>query len=678
MSGSATTLLSSFSSAMFFSLAWLRAFFAFSLLVLANAQHEDSIFTSSVTYCNPPESLLISRFEVAYFPHNQSVAFNLSAASVQPNVSVNANLMLNVYGMKPVNLTLDLCNILGGALCPLPRYNFTGADTITLPSSIDVTGRIPGIAFTIPDLEGFAQLTLTEVGTGAVKACVQATLANGWSAHQKAVEWTTGGVAIAAAVVSFFVSMLVADALAPVRFLDLMLQYQFIASSALLSLNYPSVYRAFALNFSWALGLFPASETSAIQNSINSFRHRTGGRLADASQGAAVQFVDRKLSPYNNVAVVEAASAARGALSALVSRDEIANISSSLGSGFPGKSFLARQTIQGEVQTVTTNSSNVLAGGLPIYVNSVNVATSNAFMTVFLTALMLFAIGLAVLSVGFVIYLSTRSIRRKRDTDSSSFDYLAFSRGWILRLSLICLTPLLIFIFYQWTLKDSWASILLSVLTFVALILLIGWPVFTTMRLGRSKEYDLHAHNNGHLQANAPLYAHYRPERYWFFLVGLAAVLLRSIFIAFARYNARVQIALVVLLEGLVVIAYFVLKPYPTRGRDVFSTYLAISRFATAVLLIVFLENLAVKPIPRVAIGLIIVAVNSVAVVVIIINFVLNLFALFVPRLLQRKRSGSQSQSSGESQSSRSDGSTLEKGLINVENRSVDSSSPRP
>jgi len=40
------------------------------------------LVTSSVTYCNPPETLLIQRFEVAFFPSNSSVSFNVSAASV--------------------------------------------------------------------------------------------------------------------------------------------------------------------------------------------------------------------------------------------------------------------------------------------------------------------------------------------------------------------------------------------------------------------------------------------------------------------------------------------------------------------------------------------------------------------------------------------------------------------
>ena len=43
---------------------------------------DHSPVTSSVTYCNPPETLLIQRFEVAYFPANTSVSFNVSASSV--------------------------------------------------------------------------------------------------------------------------------------------------------------------------------------------------------------------------------------------------------------------------------------------------------------------------------------------------------------------------------------------------------------------------------------------------------------------------------------------------------------------------------------------------------------------------------------------------------------------
>lgn len=40
------------------------------------------IVTSSVTYCAPPETLLIEQFDLAYFAKNSSISFNISAASV--------------------------------------------------------------------------------------------------------------------------------------------------------------------------------------------------------------------------------------------------------------------------------------------------------------------------------------------------------------------------------------------------------------------------------------------------------------------------------------------------------------------------------------------------------------------------------------------------------------------
>ena len=198
--------------------------------------------------------------------------------------------------MQPINMTLDLCGILGGALCPLPMYNFTGADSITLPSSINVAKSVPGIACVVPDLEGFAQLALNEIKTGDLKASVQATLSNGRSAHQPAVEWTTGGVTLAALLVGIWQSILSPQALLPFRLLELVTLYQTIASSSFLDLNYLSVYRAFAINFSWALGFISAS---SVQNSINRMRHLTGGNLEDATGASAVGVVNRKLSPYN-------------------------------------------------------------------------------------------------------------------------------------------------------------------------------------------------------------------------------------------------------------------------------------------------------------------------------------------------------------------------------------------
>ncbi|KAH9484998.1 TRP-like ion channel pkd2 [Psilocybe cubensis] len=648
-------------------LAWPRVFafliFILTLIPYAYSQ-EESIFTSSVTYCNPPETLLIQRFELAYFPGNRSVSFNVSAASVQANVNVSANVFLNVYGMKPVNITLDLCGLLGGALCPLPMYNFTGADSITLPSSLEVLQKIPGIAYKIPDLEGFAQLTLTEPKTGNVRACVQATLSNGRSAHQPAVEWTTGGVTLAALSVALWQTIVSPQSIIPFRLLELMYLFQTISSSAFLSLNYPSVYRAYALNFAWAMGLLTSGPNSGFQNSINNMRRLTGGNLADEIEGSAVGFVNRKLSPYNQP----------------LSSREIINAYSNLSSNFTvdlsslssseHRSNAFETIVNGVVQTVTSATSNVLQAGIPIYVNTKHIATANAFMTVFLVSLIMFVIAFGVFAIGYGIrfLLERKQVNSRVASIFMNFDYISFAVSWFLRLGLVAVFPLFIFIFYQWTLKDSWLSIFLSVLTLIAISALILYPSFLTLRLARQESpVALYTPGTQSLSRNGPLFAQYRSPRYYFFVPLLIAFVLRAIFISFAKSSAEAQIALLLVVEFGLVCAHFALKPAKTRGGDVFNTYLSITRFVCTGLMIAFLEKLQVKAIPRVVIGIVVALAWSVAVLIVIGNITWHTVLAFAQLLGLKKRT----QPSILDSPVNSEGSMLEKGIRGTQSGST-------
>jgi hypothetical protein len=312
--------------------------------------------------------------------------------------------------MHPVNLTLDICQFFNGGLCPLPLYVFNGSETLTLPSSIKVS-QIPRIAYKIPDLEAFAQLTLTEVGTGELKACIQSTLSNGWSTHQPGVSWGIGGLAFITLFSAAWQSFL-PDSIAPFRLLDLLGLYQTIASSGFFDLNYPVIYRAFTLNFSWAMGLFSQSPMSSMQRSITNMRHLTGGNLAGSAAGGSVALVNRKLRPYGS------GPQARSLLDLSGSTRQVLT---SQGGPIPGVR---------EVQTVTAQSSNVLDAGIPIYANTIGIATANAFMTAFFSALILLAIALALLVIIYgVIALSSRN---RLHWVKTQFPIVA--RSWLLRI----------------------------------------------------------------------------------------------------------------------------------------------------------------------------------------------------------------------------------------------------
>lgn len=386
--------------------------------------------TSSVSYCAPPIALLVQQFDITYFAANSSVFFNISASSVDPNINATANLLVNIYGMQPVNISIDLCDQFGGALCPLPQYNFNGSETLALPSDLDVSSHVPGIAYKIPDLEAFAQLTLLDHESGEIKACVQSTLSNGWSTHQPGVIWATAGVALLALISAIIHSIRTPEALAPFRLVDLMSLYQVIGTSALLNLNYPVIYRSFASNFAWALGLVATGARSNIQEAINNMRHKTGGSIADANSGSAIDLVNRRFSPYNSLVPLSSAEAVSPVRT--LRNAGMIFLGGSTGSSSPSP----LRYVKRDVATVTADSGNILQAGLPVYVNSLGVGTANGFMTVFFTVLFMALISGAVLGLG---YAAVKLFRRRNGGYSQKLEdmeeyYPWFSRGWALRL----------------------------------------------------------------------------------------------------------------------------------------------------------------------------------------------------------------------------------------------------
>lgn len=528
--------------------------------------------------------------------------------------------------MQPINISLDLCSVLNGAICPLPEYNFTGADSIQLPSSIDVSAHLPSIAYHIPDVEAFAQLTLVDIDTGAVRACIQSTLANGWTTHQFAVEWTTGAIVLLALAAAIWQSIGCDSlALAPIRLLDIFYLYQTIATSGLLSLDYPVVYRAFTLNFAWSIGLFAASVTSHFQNSINHMRHVTGGNLADASSSSATSLVNRKLSPYNFPLDITVSQSFASRFANLPRVDISKMLSRDISSEVPE---LPNVLAARDVATVTPESANVLQAGIPIYANTIGIATANAFMTVFLVGLIFAAIILAGLAVAFgLLWWMGRyewARRRIEITTDLRTSFPAFARAWGLRAALITILPILTFTFTQWTLNDSWLSVFLSVIALIIVMILVLPPVLAVL-----SPYLPNVVSRFNLSfsesALIPLSAPFQPHRLWYIIPLLLAILLKALVIALAHSHGLVQVIFFLIADVIIFALLVLVKPYRTRHADVLMGYLALLRVVADGLSIAFAESIGLTPIPRVAIGIVIAVLWSIAVVIMFLNILVNM-----------------------------------------------------
>ncbi|WRT70226.1 uncharacterized protein IL334_007221 [Kwoniella shivajii] len=590
-----------------------------------SAKGGDTLYTNSVTYCAEARAVLVDQFDIAYHKSNKSVTFSFSLASVESNLNVSANLYVNVYGIQAVNQTLDLCSFFSGVICPLPQVNFTGYGTYPIPTKY--TDQIPGIAWSVPNLEAYARIQLLREETGEVAACLQATLSNGWSTRQEAVSWATGIFTLVALLIGLFHTGAVnSPSPAQYRWFDILYLFQTAASTGLLHLNYPLAYSAFTENFHWAFGLFKSQK---IQNSINTMRAKTGGHL-DSNAYSDVQYINRKFSPYNVYISLNEVISSKATFQSFLSQNTISQ--RELSNHTYNIELGKRANIQ---SSVAQNATSELSSGLPVYTNTISIPEANAFPTVFFSFLAFCAIAIAFHVILFAVLLvAERGGRGKKEINWAGRlrrMWWGFCAGNALRLCLIWFLPVFIFGFWQFHVGDSGLSIFFAVFS----ILLVFVPLATVFVLSILRNRRLSSTAPG----ISPLYTSYR----WFHSVGvlyrayrqkfhffwfaplILGMIARSAFIAFGPTSAWAQIIGNVVVEFIVFIALIACRPHKDRKGDWISAVLSLFRLVAFGLLIAFIPSVGVKPIIRAVIGFVIIVAFGLPTVLLFFGLIWNL-----------------------------------------------------
>lgn len=159
----------------------------------------------------------------------------------------------------------------------------------------------------------------------------------------------------------------------------------------------------------------------------------------------------------------------------------------------------------------------------------------------------------------------------------------------------------------------------------MAILPCVGYPSFRTVQIARAASPEA-LYSQMHLAPHGPLYAQYRMNRYYFFLPIAASSLVKALVIAFGKGSGTVQVALLLAIEIIGLVAVIALRPYKTKGNHAMSIYLAVTRLVCVGLLIAFIQGLSTTPIIRTAIGLVTALIFSVAVLVVVISLVVNTF----------------------------------------------------
>jgi hypothetical protein len=231
-------------------------------------------------------------------------------------------------------------------------------------------------------------LQLKSLDTGKDVACIESEVTNGKTVSVPAVSYAAASVAGAALVLTGVSSVIGimsagtaaapgAGTMAP-GFIHVVGWFQGMAMNGMMSVNLPPIYRSFAKNFAFSTGLIP---WTAMQQSIDSFREKTGGNLTEDS----VQFLQNATLVFGDASTENTTSIVKRAL-----RVYLRQITTSVNT-----TAAETSTNADPISLIETR-----VNGISAYVQDLSVPRANTFMTI----LLILAIIIAAIAVTILLF----------------------------------------------------------------------------------------------------------------------------------------------------------------------------------------------------------------------------------------------------------------------------------
>ncbi|KAJ5051741.1 uncharacterized protein L3040_001513 [Drepanopeziza brunnea f. sp. 'multigermtubi'] len=538
------------------------------LLPLANLVSGIKVFRStSLEVCQDDSAVTASLFNVVFTPDNQTLSVKVKAEST---VSGNVTFKINAaaYGYTFLRQTLDPCTYEGlTTLCPLEQVEI-GFDEVFSNISTSLIGDIPGVAYTIPDLD--AVITVNMYQTSDLKkslACLKIRLSNGKTVDQLGVKWATAVIAIIGLLASAIVSGLGhtnTAAHVSLYAAALFSYFQNIGIIGLTAVHLPPIVLAWTQDFVWSLGVI---RVTFLQRFATWYVRATGGKptsILTTLGTKSVQVAKRGLVDDNSL--VEAAHS-------LYKRTQ--NVDSATGgayivSGIQRVAFLAPME--------PTN----------LFLTCVTFYCIFVLFTLLVIWLFRFFCDLAIKAQ----WMESQNNRFQDFHDN----WRIMMKGTIFRLILIGYPPLMIFSLWEFTVVDSPAEVVLAILFFFGMSGALGLAAFHVITLARR---STHQHNTPAyllytsaitLKKWGFLFIQFRASAYWYIVPILSYILIKAFFIGLAQGSGLTQAIALIIIEAAALIGVSVIKPYMDKTSNTMGIALCAVQFLNAIFLLIFTD----------------------------------------------------------------------------------------
>ncbi|KAI9735833.1 MAG: hypothetical protein M1834_001298 [Cirrosporium novae-zelandiae] len=585
-------------------------FLTFLLAFLPFTSATRLIESSSLNTCMDNSSFTASLFNVVFTPDNNTISFDIvGVSSISGNVT--AELQVIAYGYNILSETLDPCSMDLSGMCPMNTGQINIESNLEVSDS--VISNIPGIAYTVPDLDGVVKIYINNTDTGECVACMEADLSNGKTVNQKAVGWATAVIAGLALVVSAITSGLGNSNTAAHVAANALSLFSFFQAQAMIGMtavSLPPIVASWTQNFQWAMGII---HIGFIQNIATWYQTATGGTASTTLSTLSTTSVevDKKFRSVKRSAV-----AVRNLVQRAFDLQKRTNSDSSV------------------AETTTT----VIVRGIKRVGFRADIESTNIFMTG-----MIFTVAFVVLVIFGVVVFKFGSEALVKMGAMKTDKFQDFRNGWkvvlkgiLFRIVLIAYPQMCILDLWELTQRDSAAEVVVAIFFFIFTTVLLTWAALKVIYIAK-RSVILHK-NPAYILYSDPaalnkwgfLYVQYRATAYYFVVPTLIHIMLKAIFVAFGQTVGTVQAVALVIIEALGLIGVSVLRPYMDKKTNIFNIAIFAINFVNVLFLLVFTSIFGQPGLVTGVMGVVFFVLNAVfATVLLVTVLVASVYAIF-------------------------------------------------
>lgn len=508
--------------------------------LLSQVAAKRSLIATSLVTCMENSQLSASSFNITFNPDDRSLHYNLDMVT-QIDGYVYAEIEVYAYGFKIITKTLDLCSLNWKQFCPIHPGNVQ-IDSIEYVSSSYVN-EIPGIAYQVPDIDAYAKVRIYN-NESEYMACVQAFFSNGKTVSQVGVKWATAVIAgiglLLSALLSTFGNSTAASHISA-NTMSLFLYFQSVVVVAMEHVHrVPPIAAAWSENLAWSMGLI---RISFMQRIFRWYVQSTGGTPDLYLTSTTMSVLTQRSFDYL-------------------------------------RSF---ELFKRATDVLYGNSNVLIFRGIKRLAYRVHIENTSVVPTGF-TFFVLCGYVLA----GFIIVCKSVIDLSIRLGWMKSTRFTEFRQNWkmvlkgsLLRYIYIGFTQLTILSFWEFTQRDSPAVIVIACLFIILSVGLMIWAAYRTTYFAR-KSIELHNNPAALLYGDEYVlskygffYTMFNAKHYWWNIVILSYISLKSLFIGFAQASGKAQALAIFIFDLFYFVAVIYFQPYLDRPTNILNIFIS-------------------------------------------------------------------------------------------------------